>query len=112
TLIFDSKENIWFTLQGSNMIGHLDRASKQIHLINVPTPRARPYGIVVDENDRPWVVLLGTNKIATVDPNTMQLEEIVLPREGARPRRIALTDGAIWYGDWAEGYLGRLDLQS
>jgi virginiamycin B lyase len=40
----------------------------------------------------------------------MTLTEHALPSEDARPRRIALTsDDAIWYVDYARGYLGRMD---
>ena len=36
--------------------------------------------------------------------------EITLPNAEARPRRLAITsDGRIWYGDYARGYLGMYD---
>ncbi len=79
-----------------------------VQLIPVLTPRARPYGIKHTPDNRPWIVLLGTNKLATVDPDTLALEEVALPRSGARPRRLEITaDGAIWYVDYAQGFLGR-----
>jgi virginiamycin B lyase len=107
TLIFDQAGNIWFTLQHSNMIGRLAMKSDKVDLVDVKTPRARPYGIIVDPEGRPWIVLLGTNKLATVDPVSMVLTEIDLPRKGARPRRIDRTaDGRIWYVDYKDGYLG------
>lgn len=109
TLVFDSTGDIWFTLQGSNKVGHLDTgATRAVRLVDVDTERARPYGIVVDGEDRPWLNLFGSNRLATVDPASLELHEIELPREGARTRRIATTgDGAVWYVDYAEGYLGR-----
>jgi len=40
----------------------------------------------------------------------MRVREYVLPDERARGRRIALTsDGAVWYGDYSRGFVGRLD---
>ena len=40
----------------------------------------------------------------------MELKEVTLPREEARSRRIAVTsDDRIWYVDYAQGFLGRLD---
>jgi virginiamycin B lyase len=40
----------------------------------------------------------------------MQLREIELPRPEARPRRLVVTsDGKVWYGDYASGFLGRYD---
>jgi virginiamycin B lyase len=56
------------------------------------------------------VALFGTNKIATVDPRSMRIAEHALPNPAARPRRLALSpDGAVWYSDFARGFLGRLD---
>ena len=85
-------------------------ATGQVHLIQVPTPKARPYGIVMDSRDRPWIVEFGTNKIATVDPKTMELTEHTLPDEASRPRRLAISpQDIIWYVDYARGFLGRFD---
>ena len=113
TLVFSGDDHIWFTLQGSNKVGRLTRSTREVELLDVPTPAARPYGIVVDPRGRPWIAQVGTNRLGTVDPETMAYEEIALPREAARPRRLQRTsDGAIWYVDYAEGYLGRYDPES
>jgi virginiamycin B lyase len=111
TLIFDQNGDIWFTAQFSNYVGRLSPGrGGEVGLIEVPTPGARPYGVVLDSSQHPWVVEFGTNKIARIDPETMTLTEYALPNEDARPRRIALTsDDAIWYVDYARGYLGRMD---
>ena len=110
TLVFAPDGTIWFTVQGSNFVGHFNPADGSIRLLKVPTPRARPYGIIVDPSGRPWATAFGTNKLLTVDPATMKLEEITLPRAEARPRRLARTsDGVLWYVDYAGGYLGRYD---
>lgn len=111
TMAFTSDGDIWFTVQGGNQIGFLDTDSREITLHEVPTSGARPYGIVVDDEDRPWATLFGTHKLATVEDG--QVRELDLPREDARPRRLALTgDGNIWYVDYAEGYLGRFEIDS
>ncbi|MBI2994071.1 MAG: lyase [Gammaproteobacteria bacterium] len=108
TLVFDQAGDIWFTVQNGNFVGKLDTGSREIRLLPVPTPGARPYGVIVDAGNRPWFALFGTGKLATVDPSSMQLSEIALPRADARPRRLAATsDGTIWYVDYAWGILGR-----
>jgi virginiamycin B lyase len=109
TFAFDKDGNIWFTAQGGNGVGHFNVGTGETRVVAVPTERARPYGIRMDPGkERPWVALFGTNKIATVDPETMELTEIVLPRETTRPRRLDVTsDGNVWYGDYASGYIGR-----
>jgi len=111
TIYEDSSGRLWFTAQWANQIGRYDRESGAIAHVDVPTERARPYGIAIDANDIVWVVLLGTNKLARITPD-MELTEIELPREEARPRRIAITERGIWYGDYAEGYLGVYDPES
>ncbi len=109
TFAFDKDGNIWFTAQGGNGVGHFNVTTGESHVIAVPTQRARPYGIRMSpDGERPWIALFGTNKIATVDPATMELTEIELPREDIRPRRLDVTaDGNVWYGDYADGIIGR-----
>jgi len=51
----------------------------------------------------------GTNKLASIHPKTMDITEYALP-DGARPRRLAISqDDAVYYSDFARGYLGRFD---
>lgn len=109
TFAFDKDGNIWFTAQGGNGVGHFNISTGEAKVIPVPTERARPYGIrMAPDQERPWIALFGTNKLATVDPETMELEEIELPREEIRPRRLDVTsDGNVWYGDYANGVIGR-----
>ena len=111
TLVFDAgEENIFFTLQGANMIGRMNIETREVTLVNSKTERSRPYGIKVAPNGDVYVVLLGTNKMAQINPETMALAEIDLPREEARPRRMEITaDGRVWYVDYAKGYLGAYD---
>lgn len=110
TMDFTDSGNIWFTVQQGNQIGYLDTQTRKITLHDVPTSGARPYGLIV-YNNQPWVALFGTNKLATVEQG--KVKEIVLPREDSRPRRLAVTsDGNVWYGDYAGGYLGRYNPKS
>ena len=111
TLIFDeNEENIWFTVQGGNMMGRLNIETRKVDLIPSRTERSRPYGIKMAPDGSVWVVLFGSNKIAHIDPDTLEFEEIALPRTEARPRRLEVTaDGMVWYVDYAMGRLGRLD---
>jgi len=111
TLIFDeNEENIWFTVQGGNMMGRLNVETRNVDLIRSRTERSRPYGIKMAPDGSVWVVLFGSNKLAHIDPDALDHDEIELPREAARPRRLEVTaDGLVWYVDYAEGMLGRYD---
>jgi len=101
---------VWFTAQQSNTVGRLDPKSGEIKLIAMPTPRSRPYGILVSPKGIPTLCLFGTNKLVTIDPNTLAVKEYTLPNPGSRPRRIAITGDDVWYSDFSRGYLGRLNL--
>jgi virginiamycin B lyase len=111
TLIFDAnEENIWFTVQGGNMMGRLNIESRKVDLIRSQTGRSRPYGIKLAPDGSIWVVLFGSNKLAHIDPESLALTEIELPRKEARPRRLeVMSDGRVWYVDYAKGKLGVYD---
>lgn len=111
TLVFDAgEENIWFTVQGGNMMGRLHIESRKVDLVPSQTGRARPYGIKVAPDGSAWVALFGTSKLAHLDRDTLELTEIDLPRPEARPRRLEITsDGRVWYVDYAGGRLGVYD---
>jgi virginiamycin B lyase len=111
TLNFDQNGILWFTAQQANVIGRLDPKSGDIKLVTSPTPRSRPYGLMINGNGIPVVVEFGANKIAAVDPQSMAIKEYTLPNAGARPRRLAFeNDNIVYYTDFPRGYLGRLDL--
>lgn len=113
TLVFDSKGDIWFTVQSGNFVGHLAVETDEVTLLEVPTKGSRPYGIVVNSRDEPWAVEFGSNKLIRVDRASMSLEEIELPNEKSRPRRLAITsDDNVWYVDYALGQLGRYEPDS
>lgn len=111
TLIFDANEdNIWFTVQGGNMMGRLNLESRKVDLIPSQTERSRPYGVKLAPDGSIWAALFGTHKLGHIDPETLKLTEINLPRKEARPRRLEVTsDGRVWYVDYAKGMLGVYD---
>jgi virginiamycin B lyase len=111
SIAIDPTGMVWFTVQNGNMLGRIDSRSGDVKLVPSPTPKSRPYGIVVNSKDVPVFVEFGSNKIATIDPKTMAIKEYALPNPESRPRRLALTpDDVVWYTDFPRGYLGRLDL--
>jgi len=113
SLSFAQDGMLFFTLQQSNMIGRLDPRTGEIRLVTSPTPRSRPYGILVNSKGVPHVVLFGANKISRVDPKTMEIREYTLPDAAARPRRMAYDgNDLIYYTDYPRGTLGRLDPQT
>ncbi len=117
TLVLEASGDMWFTVQQGNFVGHFDKQTGEAQLVDAPTVEgrggnpgsSRPYGIKMDSQNRPWITLFNTNAIAMVDPATMELNTYELP-EGSRPRRLVVTsDDVIFYVDYAQGELGRLD---
>jgi virginiamycin B lyase len=110
TLIFAPNGDIYFTVQSANMVGRLNPKKREVKVVHSPTPKSRPYGMVVSSKGVPFFVEFGANKIASIDPDTLAIHEYTLPHEDSRPRRIAITpDDALWYSDYSRGYLGRFD---
>ena len=112
TAVFDSQGTLWFTLQVANMVGRLDPRSGKIDLKKAPTADSHPYGIAINSKGIPIFCEFATNKMAKIDPQTMEITEYVLP-QGARPRRMAIdSNDRVYFTDFSEGHLGRLDLTS
>jgi virginiamycin B lyase len=103
---------LWFTLQVANMVGRLDPRGGKIDLKTVPTTNSHPYGIAINSKGVPIFCEFETNKMAKIDPQTMEITEYTLP-EGARPRRMAIdASDRVYFTDYSEGHLGRLELAS
>lgn len=109
-MIWDKQGNMWFTAQNSNAVGFFNTTTHQFRIVMMPTPRSRPYGIVLDSRGHPWFALFGTNTIGTLDPRTFELKVYPVGAERTRDRRIGITsDDKLYYTDYSRGFLGRLD---
>jgi virginiamycin B lyase len=112
SLAFDPSGALWFTVQQGNFVGKLEPGTGKVTLKDVPTPNARPYGIIVTEKGVPFFCEFNSNKIGSINPASLEITEVRLP-QGARPRRLARNpDGFIYYSDFARGFVGRLDPKS
>lgn len=110
TAVFDSKGILWFTVQVGNFVGRLDPKTGKVELKTVPTTNSHPYGIAINSKGLPVFCEFNSNKMASINPQTMEITEYTLP-EGARPRRMAIdANDRIYFTDFSEGHLGRLDM--
>jgi virginiamycin B lyase len=111
TMVFDGQGGIWFTSQQSNRVGHFDMATGEYRLVTPhENERARPYGIEVDARGNAWVSLLGTNQVVRIHPETLEVTPFDKASPDSRARRLTITsDGMVWYGDEARGFLGRIN---
>lgn len=110
TMVFDGKGHIWFTSQGSNRVGRLNMATGALDLLTPHDQPSNPYGIVIDPQGHPWVALLRTNMVAKIDSQTMTVVRYSQSDATSRSRRLEVTsDGMVWTGDEARGFLIAID---
>lgn len=76
-LVFDGATNIiWFTDARTNSIGKLDVKSGKIQLIDIPTARSGPMGIILSPDDKSvWFAEITGNKIANLDIQSKKIVE-------------------------------------
>src|SRR5439155_22614583 len=78
----------------------------------VQTANSHPYGIAINSKGFPIFCVFATNKMAKIDPQSMEITGYMLP-EGVRPRRMAIDAGdLVYFTDYSDGHLGRLDMAS
>jgi virginiamycin B lyase len=72
-LLYDNNRNVfWFTDARTNSIGKLDvssnKTTNKVELINIPTPKAGPMGIVLSPDHKTmWFAEITADKIASLD---------------------------------------------
>jgi virginiamycin B lyase len=101
TLLFAPNGNIYFTVQGGNMVGRLNPKTGEVKVVNSPTLKSNPYGMVVSSQGVPFFVEFGSNKVASLDPDTLAIHEYVLPHVDSHPRRVAITPDDVMMTEWA-----------
>jgi virginiamycin B lyase len=108
--IMDSKQNVWFTVIGGDMIGKWDRQTGKSTVWKVPTQGAAPYGIALDRDDNVWFAEFRRCKIGKFDPRTERFTEYAALTQPCTIRRLGIdSTGVVWYGGFNNGKLGRID---
>jgi len=109
----DSKQNVWFTVIGGDMLGKWDRQTGKSTVWKVPTAGAAPYGIAVDKDDNIWFAEFRRCKIGKFEPKTEKFTEYDAPTQPCTIRRLGIdSTGYVWYGGFNNGKLGRIDPKS
>ena len=110
TPVTDSKDNVWFTVIGGDMLGKWDRKTEKSTVWKVPTQGAAPYGISLDKDENVWFAEFRRGKIARFDPKTEQFTEYPALTQPTTIRRLGVdSTGMVWYGGFSTGKLGKLD---
>lgn len=112
----DSKQNVWFSIMSGNHLGKWDRKTEKITLYKAPTQGqgAYGYGITVARNDKVWFVTYHRCELTMFDPVTEKFSSYNALADpsagGCVMRRLDEdADGAIWYGIFSHGKIGKLD---
>ena len=110
TPVLDSIGDIWFSMLPGNRIGRWDRKNDALSLWQSPSPRGRPYGILVSPDDKIWYVEFHGCQVVRFDPVTETFDEYPALTQPCAIRRLGLdSKGIVWFGVFSAGKLGRLD---
>jgi len=113
TPTLDSKQNVWFTVIGGDMLGKWDRQTGKSTVWKVPTAGAAPYGIAVDKDDNVWFAEFRRCRIGKFEPKTEKFTEYAALSQPCTIRRLGVDSaGIVWYGGFNNGKLGRIDPRS
>lgn len=100
---------VWYTGQGSGVLGLLDPASGAIERIPLGDGSA-PHGVIVGPDGGAWVTDGGLNAIVRVDQATHAVETFPVPRANANLNTATFDGGGVLWFTGQSGTVGRLDL--
>src|SRR3989344_1362623 len=92
TPTFGPDGRLWFTAQQSNLVVRFNVENFNMKELTVPTPAARPYGIIAGPDDRMWFCELAAGKLGAITPGSSHIDEYPTATPDSGPRRPA-TDG-------------------
>lgn len=97
-IIFDDTRNVlWFTDARTNSIGKLDVQSGKMELIEIPTPKAGPMGIVLSPDSKSiWFAEIIANKIARLEVESNKIDEYFTGEETGPTFLTFDNDGILW----------------
>ncbi len=100
---------VWYTGQGSGVLGLLDPTSGEVEQIPLGNGSA-PHGVIVGPDDDAWVTDGGLNAIVRVDARTHAVRRFPLPGDSYANLNTATFDrsGILWFTGQS-GYYGRVD---
>jgi streptogramin lyase len=117
----DGSGNLWFTEFFADQIGRITPSGVVTEFSAGITPGSNPAGIVAGPDGALWFTEFAGSRIGRIDPNTGAVTEFptgVPPGTnpippGAGPGDITVgPDGALWFTQYRDGEVGRLDPQT
>ena len=97
---------LWFTEQGANRIGRLDRRTGAISEYETS---GTPYGISIDHEGNVWFCRINGDMLGKLDPKFDVISDLPTGKD-SNPRRMATApDGTLWVTLWGNGHLAHVD---
>ena len=97
-LVFDNTRNvIWFTDARTNSIGKLDIQNGNIALVEIPTHKAGPMGIILSPDGKNiWFAEIIANKITKLDVDSNNITEYLTGEETGPTLLTFDKEGILW----------------
>jgi virginiamycin B lyase len=112
TPVFGPDGRLWFTAPGSNRVVRFDVKKYGMKVYRLPTPEARPTGIVAAADGRLWFCELGAGKLGSLEPESGEIVEYATPTPDSGPQRLAADDAYLWVTLNSAGKLARFNYRT
>lgn len=107
-IVSDGRGGVWFSEQGTDIIGHLTRA-RRFREYRIPTRHAQPFALAIGPDGSVWFTELGAGKIGQITA-AGRIVEFALHNAKAQPYAVARgPDGRIWFTEYGAGKVGAID---
>ena len=102
---------VYFTAQGSDAIGRLDRASGMVATFATPTPNSVPSGIKLGPDHALYFTEPGSGRIGRFDLQSHLIREFATPTAHSAPRRLWIWNDYAYFTEFGAGRLGRFNIR-
>lgn len=100
---------VWFTEPSVGKVGSVDPATGTVNQMSLPTPDAKPTGMIAGPDGKIWFAETAASNIGAIDASG-NITEYPLPATLSAPRGLALGPGGkIWYSAPGRGRVGAFD---
>ena len=110
-LYFDKEGTLWIAAHGGRALVKFNTVLETFERVDVPDPRALPFGMVEDRYGNIWFAQHEIDKIGVYDPHNDNLIEIQVPTETSFVQFITVDDKEnIWFAEQRGNKLGKIKI--
>ena len=105
----DRQDRVWVAERDVNVIGRFDPATEAFTQFPLPTPDAKPCGLLVDAEGTVWFSERGGGKLGKIGSEGT-IREFAVPDRFSGPfLMVADRRGDLWFSEIFSGRIGRFD---